>query len=97
MGLSLTSGRFLLINAICCALVSGCATTPEPIIRTVEVLVPYPVSCVPDTLGPAQEYPDSLNALAAADAYERTILLRRARILRRDRLADLEGVVEGCR
>ena len=72
---------------------AGCATT-EPIIRTVEVLVPYPVSCVPESLAPAPEYPEP-----DADAPDAEWLadVLAGDVMRRDRLADLEGVVEGCR
>lgn len=76
---------------------AGCATT-EPVIRTVEVLVPYPVSCVPETLDPKPEYPDTDAALAAEPDYAVMIgMVFAGRSLRDSRLADLEGVVEGCR
>lgn len=62
--------------------------------------VPVPVerSCVPRTLPRAPRYPDTDAALrdagGAADRYQ---LMAAGRLLRQQRLADLEKVVEGCR
>ena len=73
---------------------TACGTTPEPIIRTVEVLVPVPVSCVPDDFPGAPEYPDPEQAQGRAEWLALTLS---GDELRRDRLADVEAVVEGCR
>jgi hypothetical protein len=55
-------------------------------------------SCVPRTLGPPPRYPDSDAALrgspGAADRYQ---LMAAGRILRAQRLEELERVVAGCR
>ena len=66
--------------------------------RVVRVIVPKPVKCVPDELGPPPSYPDSDTALrqagGAADRYQ---LLAAGRILREQRLQKLEDVVRRCR
>jgi hypothetical protein len=70
--------------ASCAALtLTACATTPEPIIRTVEVLVPVPVSCVPEDFPGAPEYPDEEQA---QDRAEWLALVLSGDALRRDRL-----------
>lgn len=80
---------------------AACASPapPEPIIRTVEVRVPVPVSCVPDSFdrdGP--DYPDTDAALIGAeDAAERYALLWAGRGVRQAREAELMGVLEACR
>jgi hypothetical protein len=72
------------------------AATPAP--RVVRVIVPKPVKCVPDDLGPPPVYPDGDAALrdagGAADRYQ---LLAAGRILREQRLQRLEDVVKRCR
>ncbi len=79
---------------------AACASpaAPEPIIRTVEVRVPVPVSCIPadfDRDGPA--YPDTDAALLGAeDPAERYSLLWAGRGIRQAREAELMGVLEGC-
>lgn len=59
---------------------------------------PAPRSCVPRALGGPPRYPDSdaalRNAPGAADRYQ---LMAAGRILRQQRLEDLERVVAGCR
>jgi hypothetical protein len=66
----------------------------------VVVKVPVPVreACVPKSFARAPKYPDSDAALrdagGAADRYQ---LLAAGRLLRLQRLADLEKIVEGCR
>jgi len=82
-------------------LLAGCATkplpTPEPVIRTVTVNVPVAAPCVPATLHPAPDYPDTDSALkSAADAAERYLLTIAGRELRVARLAELEPIVAGC-
>ena len=81
--------------ASCAALtLTACATTPEPVIRIVETLVPVPVSCVPDDFPPAPDYPDEEQA---QDRAEWLALVLSGDALRRDRLADVEAVIQGCR
>lgn len=72
------------------------APAPQP--KVVRVLVPKPIKCVPDELGPPPAYPDSDSALrdagGAADRYQ---LLAAGRLLREQRLQKLEEVVRRCR
>jgi hypothetical protein len=74
------------------------APAPAPAAKIVRVIVPKPVKCVPDDLGPAPAYPDNDTALrdagGAADRYQ---LLAAGRILRTQRLQRLEEVVRRCR
>ena len=59
---------------------------------------PTPKSCVPRTLQAPPRYPDTDQALrAAAGAADRYQLMAAGRILRQQRLQDLEKVVAGCR
>lgn len=80
------------------ALLAGCATKPEPIVRTVTVNVPVAVECVPATLDPAPSYPDTDEALRSArDAAERYALIAAGRLLRDARLGELEPAILVCR
>ena len=57
-----------------------------------------PKSCVPRGLPAAPRYPDTDAALrGAAGAADRYQLMAAGRILRQERLEDLERVVAGCR
>lgn len=78
---------------------AGCETTPkEPEIRTVEVKVPARVACVPESFPKAPEYPDTDKALKAAPSgAERYQLIQAGRILRIQRSAEVEPMIEGCR
>ena len=59
---------------------------------------PPPRACVPKSLPGPPGYPDTDAALrAAAGAADRYQLLAAGRILRKDRLEDLERAVAGCR
>jgi hypothetical protein len=59
---------------------------------------PAPKSCVPKTLPPPPRYPDTDAALRASPgAADRYQLMAAGRILRQQRLEDLERVVAGCR
>lgn len=90
----------LLAPLLLCVAVTGCATTPtpEPVVETIEVAVPVPVSCVPENLGEPETYSDTDEALVAADdGAERYRLLAIGRSQRNDRLGALETVVRGCR
>ena len=81
------------------------AATPAPVTRPrpappppPPVAAPAPKSCVPKTLPPPPRYPDTdaalRNAPGAADRYQ---LMAAGRILREQRLDQLESVVAGCR
>lgn len=79
---------------------AGCATTSdrEPVVRTVTVNKPVAVSCIPAALPTAPEYPDTDTALLdAPDAAERYRLVAAGRLLRNQRLAELESVFNSCR
>ena len=59
---------------------------------------PAPKSCVPKNLPPPPRYPDTDAALRAAPgAADRYQLMAAGRILRAERLDDLERVVANCR
>lgn len=59
---------------------------------------PPPKSCVPRNLPPPPRYPDTDAALrGAAGAADRYQLMAAGRILRQQRLEDLERVVQNCR
>ena len=82
-------------------LVATPAPVPVPVPPRV-VRVPAkpspPRACVPKSLPGPPSYPDTDAALrAAAGAADRYQLLAAGRILRKDRLEDLERVVAGCR
>ncbi len=73
------------------------AAPPPPMIHPPPP-APARVSCVPKTLAKPPKYPDSEAALreagGAADRYQ---LMAAGRLLRIQRLAELEKTVEGCR
>jgi hypothetical protein len=104
---------FAVVAAVLSAVaLAGCAThaplAPAPTAsrpppaaaapRVLRVIVPKPVKCVPDDLGPPPSYPDGDAALrdagGAADRYQ---LLAAGRILREQRLQRLEDAVKRCR
>jgi hypothetical protein len=76
-------GRQIIAAGLAALSLAACATTtPEPVIRTVEVKVPVPVPCKPD-LGSEPAYPDTRQALTSApDLFERVKLLLAGRELR---------------
>jgi hypothetical protein len=78
-------------------MLAGCATTGEPVIRTIEVKVPVAVDCVPVALSDTPSYPDTDAALrAATDAAERYRLVAAGRLLRDARLGELEPIIKAC-
>lgn len=78
---------------------AGCESVPkEPVVRTVEVKVPVAAACVPESFPKPPEYPDSDKALKAAPSgAERYQLIQAGRILRVQRAAEVEPMVEACR
>ncbi len=71
---------------------------PPPPVPTPPPPLPAPKACVPKTLGLPPHYPDTDAALrAAGGAADRYQLLAAGRILRQQRLEDLERVIAGCR
>lgn len=80
-------------------LLTGCASTPRltPALQTQIVYKPVLKSCIPQDLAPAPEYPDSNQSLLdAQSAAQRYRLLFAGRLLRIERLAELENVVKDC-
>lgn len=94
-------------TALCATLVAvaapllaaaSCATTAEPIVRTVEVRVPVPVKCVPAGLAGEPAYPDTDAAIRAQPGpAERYQLLAAGRLLRIQRSAETEPIIRACR
>lgn len=87
--------------AIAALALAGCAHTPEPEIRTVEVKVPVDdPACAREAvarLGEAPAYPDTPEAIRAApNLFERVKLLLAGRELRIAREAALKDALEAC-
>lgn len=80
-------------------LLAACATTePQVEIRTVEVKIPVPVSCVPRALPAPPAYEVTREVLLAAPDPGTRLALAVAGFLEREaRLFEVEPVVEGCR
>ncbi|WP_091739794.1 hypothetical protein [Phenylobacterium immobile] len=77
---------------------AGCATAPEPVVRTVEVKVPVSRSCIPTTLRQEPTFPDTDAALRATAGPDDLIkLLAAGRLLRDQWLAEVRPVLRGCR
>lgn len=88
----------LCFAAFASLLLTACAGKSEPVIRTVEVLKPVPVACVPKDLPAEPSFPDDDASLKAApDAAARYGLIAAGRVLRIQRAAEVEPVVRGCR
>ena len=74
------------------------ALTPRGRAATRPPLPPVLRSCVPRNLPVSPAYPDTDAALlAAAGAADRYQLLAAGRLLRQQRLSDLERIIERCR
>lgn len=87
--------------AIAALALAGCAHTPEPEIRTVEVKVPVDdPACAREAvarLGEAPAYPDTPEAIRAApNLFERVKLLLAGRELRIAREAALADALTAC-
>lgn len=101
MKLSLNNALAMLAY-VALALTSACATArPEPVVRTVEVRVPYDdPRCVREALarlGAAPSYPDTDAALRSAETVFRGVqLLQAGRLLRIAREAALTAALEAC-
>jgi hypothetical protein len=86
--------------AILCALaLTGCATASKrAVVKPVEAKILVARECVPKGLAGPPAYPDTADALkaapAAADRYQ---LLAAGRLLRAQRLAEIEPVIAACR
>lgn len=94
-----TKARFALHVAATCLVLAGCATRPaEPVIRTVEVRVPVPVTCVPSGLRAEPAYPDTTAAIKASPGPGDLLqLLMAGRILREQWLSEVRPVLALCR
>lgn len=76
---------------------AACNTT-QPRIVTREVKVPVVQPCVSERVARAPTYPDTDDALREApDAAARYSLVSAGRLLRDQRLAEIEPVLEACR
>lgn len=87
---------------ICAALALGAAACQTPQAEkpaaVAEKAVPMPVACVSNQTPPPSGYPDTDAALKAAKNFaERYGLLARGRILRDQRLAEVEPLIQACR
>ncbi len=92
--------RFMTPACLLPALLAGCAPTPpaEPIIRTVEVLVPTPVTCLPENFSVDPRFQVSrADVAAAADAAERLRLLGAGFLERDIYAAEVAPVLRGCK
>lgn len=78
---------------------AACATKPsEPVVKIVEVKVAIPISCISDKLPAPKPYPDEDAALkAAGGAADRYQLIAAGRLLRKQRLAEVEPAIAACR
>lgn len=77
---------------------AACATTSEPRVKVVEKAVPTPVPCVSEKTPQPGAYPDTDDALKAAHSpAARYGLIAAGRLLRIQRLAEIEPVVAACR
>lgn len=83
-----------------CLALAGCnrPDKAEPVVRTVTVKVPTPVSCVPDSVPPEPDYPyTTADLLAMAGGEDRYIALAGLYLLMQSRLEVLEPVIRSCR
>lgn len=86
----------LAIAPMLAACPSATVSTPKIVTQIVEV--PVAVKCVPPSVGPAQTYADTRDALQAAVGADQRYHLMSSEWPRRDaRLALLEGVLGRCR
>lgn len=84
-----------LLAVLAALFVAACQHSPEPVIRTVEVLKPVAVPC--DAKPPARPaFPDTDAALTRAEADEMLALLYAGRKMRDPYIAALETAIEAC-
>ena len=90
--------RCAIFAAIAGVVLAGCGTTGEPVVKTVSVDAPTPVSCVPaDTPRGSAPSLSAAQLLAASDAAARYQLLAEFWTSASPDLAMLAGIVEACR
>lgn len=79
---------------------TACASKaqPPPEVRYIEKAVPVATPCVSDKTAAAPSYPDTDVALKGASGpAERYGLISAGRLLRNQRLAEIEPVISACR
>jgi hypothetical protein len=79
---------------LACLALAGCASS-TPAIQIREVDVPTPVHCKPN-LGPEPAYPDTDDALKAADLFGSVKLLLEGRLMRIQRDAEKSAALTAC-
>ena len=93
-----SKARFPLHIAATCTLLAACAHAPEPKIVTKLVQVPVTVPCVPASFPQSPAFPDTPEAIRASPgAGDLLQLLAAGRILRIQRLSEVEAVLNACR
>jgi hypothetical protein len=76
----------------------GTAAKPEPSVRIVEKRIPVPTACVTAATPQPPTYPDDDEAVRAAPSPGiRYSLIAAGRLLRIQRLAEIEPVLQACR
>ena len=95
----LSTIRLVISTGAICFSLAACATpTREPVVKTVTVLVPTPVTCVPSGLRAEPKYPDDKAAIrSAAGPGDLLQLLMAGRILREQWLSEVRPVLALCR
>lgn len=81
------------------AMLLGCAAPlpPEPVVRTITINVPVPVTCVPsNVVVMPPDYPDKPDAIAKAGIQMRAQIVVAANIILHDRNDVLEQVLKTC-
>lgn len=93
------TSRLAIALAVGCVSLAACATPArEPVVKTVTVLVPTPVTCVPSGLRAEPKYPDDKAAIrSAAGPGDLLQLLMAGRILREQWLSEVRPVLALCR
>lgn len=77
---------------------AACATTQEPKVQIVEKAVPTILPCVSDRTPQPPTYPDDdASLLSAPSAAARYALIAAGRLLRIQRLAEVEPAISNCR
>ena len=81
---------------VLCLLLSGCASAPVEVIKTVEVKVPQPIACSVDP-GPRPPQPDTAASIqGAANLAVRVDLMLAGILVREGWIAHLEAANRGC-